>query len=312
MTLKSTAPKAITALVALAALTATAGPAFAQTSEPATASDAAAAGRPGGPVSCTSTRDPKLAERLSADISAALRSRRSTASVALYDQMTGTTCQYRAHRTYDAASTVKPIVLGALLQSKQGKLSPKDKALAAKMIIKSDNSATTALWNKLSGARGVQAFLDSAGMRDTVPGRAGNWGLTKVSAADQLTLLKLFTQKNDVLNNASRTYALGLMNKVQADQRWGATAGAPASALVHVKNGWLHRSSGRGIAPFARKDWKINSMAAFTGRGHDRGLVVLTENNRPAAGHRPAAGKAYGIGTIEAVARVVHRDLAGR
>jgi hypothetical protein len=57
-----------------------------------------------------------------------------------------------------------------------------------------------------------------------------------------------------------------------------------------VKNGWL---------PYPSL-WIINSIGAFTGHGRNYKMVVLTDDN-------PSEG--YGINTIQAVAKVVHRDL---
>src|SRR5262249_58896012 len=46
--------------------------------------------------------------------------------------------------------------------------------------------------------------------------------------------------------------------------------------------------------------WHINSIGAFTGHGRDYMMAVLTDDNPTMA---------YGVATIEAVARVVHRDI---
>ena len=67
-------------------------------------------------------------------------------------------------------------------------------------------------------------------------------------------------------------------------------AGAPGDVTVHVKEGWLPDGTG----------WHVNSLGAFTGKGKNYLLAVLTDDN---------ATEQYGIDTIENVARVVHRDL---
>ncbi|WP_141315634.1 serine hydrolase [Streptomyces spinoverrucosus] len=240
------------------------------------------------------------------------------ASVALYDGMTHTTCTYDAHKGYDSASAVKPIVLGALLLAEGGHLTQEEQTLARKMVVNSDNAATTTLWKQLSDLSdpqkpdpvGIQRFLNAAGMKDTRLDPEGSWGLTQITAADQARLLKLFTgADNTVLSRQARTYALGLMRDVQDDQRWGTPAGAPKTSTIHVKNGWLQRSQYGPKDPFDRGDWKVNSMGAFTGDHHDYGLVVLTENNRVPTGQPAIYGWYYGIDTIEQVARAVHHDL---
>ncbi|MFE7132349.1 hypothetical protein ACFVIM_15975, partial [Streptomyces sp. NPDC057638] len=99
------------------------------------------------------------------------------------------------------------------------------------------------------------------------------------------------TLKNAVLTDANRAYALKLMNQVVPDQRWGTPAGVPATATVHVKNGWV---------PRATKGWRVHSIGAFTGHGHDTTLTVLTHDNKEMKD---------GVNTIQAVARAIHKAL---
>lgn len=244
-------------------------------------------------VSCTSATG-GLAATLTRDITAALSSRASTAAVALYDRVTGTRCTVNASAHFDSASVVKVTVLGSLLRQAQEshrQLTSREVSLTTAMITRSDNAATTALWSQLGVTR-VKHFLSLAGMTQTTPGADGYWGLTQITAGDQLKLMALLTSDNTVLTPASRGYALGLMNRVISGQRWGVPTGAPVGVTVHVKNGWLSR---------ATHGWRINSVGAFTGGGHDYALVVLSQDN---------SSMDYGIGTVEAVARKVHHDLA--
>lgn len=254
------------------------------------APDTASAAAP--KVTCAS-HTAGLAKGLTADITAAMKGRRSTISVAVYDRTTGTTCTYRGGAAYDSASVVKATVLAALLRQAQEAdrvLTSREKKLATAMITKSDNDATTTLWKQVK-VKGVQRFLDLAKMTHTTPGSNGYWGLTQITADDELRLLKLLTSANSVLTKGSRVYELGLMNKVISSQRWGVPAGAPSSATVHVKNGWLSRATHR---------WRVHSIGAFTGKGHDYGIVVLTHEN---------STMDYGIATIQRVARAIHADL---
>ncbi|MER6996936.1 serine hydrolase [Streptomyces sp. NPDC000410] len=255
------------------------------------------------------SQNPELANALTRDMAKALEKRTSEASVALYDRATRTSCTYGADKQYDSASTVKPIVLGALLLARESALSEGERDLARKMIVSSDNKATYTLWDRL-GRKKIQAFLDKAGMENTTINKAGLMGLTQVTAGDQAKLLELLTGKDDsVLNDEERAYILGLMREVRKDQRWGTPAGAPSDAAVQVKNGWLQRSERKLKNPWDRGDWKVNSMSAFTGRAHDYGLVVLTENNRVPEDESPDVGMNYGMDTIEALAKAVHHDL---
>ncbi|NEC04887.1 serine hydrolase [Streptomyces sp. SID7909] len=246
-------------------------------------------------MSCTSGRA-GLAAQLTKDITAALKGRKSTVALALYDRSTNTTCTLRATTKYDSASVVKATVLATLLwdNSQHNRyLTQREIDLSTKMITKSDNDATTALWKQL-GTTKVNAFLKAAGMTHTVPGSGGYWGLTQITAQDEQRLLTLLTSKNSVLTDSARSYELGLMKKVVSSQRWGTPAGAVTGTTVQLKNGWLQRST---------HGWRVHSIGAFTGNGHDYGLTVLTQDNKTMND---------GINTIQAVARVVHKDLNPR
>lgn len=241
---------------------------------------------------CSSTKS-GLAAKLTKDITAALKGRQATAAVALRDKSTGTVCTLRPDQKYDSASVVKVTVLGTLLwdaQKSKRKLTQRETKLATAMITKSDNDATSTLWKQL-GATRVKNFLRAAGMTKTVPGSGGYWGLTQITARDEQQLLHLLTTKNKVLTDASRSYILGLMNKVVTAQRWGTPAGAPSSTKIHVKNGWLSRST---------HGWRVHSIGAFTGGGKDYTITVLTHDNRTMQD---------GVNAIQAVARAVHKDL---
>ncbi|MFK0265296.1 hypothetical protein ACIQU1_28815 [Streptomyces angustmyceticus] len=240
------------------------------------------------------------------------------ASLSFYDRPSGTRCTLDASKQYDSASAVKAVILGALLHQKGGTLTAKEDALARKMITESDNDSTTTLWKELSDLEDpkkpnpvrIQEFLDKAGMGNTVLDKEGSWGLTQVTAGDLAKLLRIFSGSDDsVLGGKARTYALDLMHHVRSTQSWGATAGAPLDSLIHVKNGWLQRSRNPDVDAFDRGDWKVNSLAALTGKAYNSGLVVLTENNRVPEGRPAEEGWNYGIDTIEAVSRAIYRDV---
>jgi beta-lactamase class A len=233
-----------------------------------------------------------LAAKMSADIQNALRGRVGDHGVTVYDTVSKVSCYTGSERHFDSASIVKAIVLAALLRWHQETgqpLSDWEKDEATLMITQSDNDAATALWNEVGMTR-LQHFLNLAKMGETQLGQDGYWGLTQVTAHDEMLLLELLTLPNSVLSNDSRSYELGLMARVIPSQRWGTPAGAPSDVTVHVKNGWLPDDTG----------WHINSIGAFTGKDKDYMIVVLTDDN---------PSEQYGIDTIEGVARVVHRDL---
>lgn len=243
-------------------------------------------------VSCTSTTA-GLAAKLQRDITAALATRTGTVAVGLRDRTTNTTCTLRATTAYDSASVVKVTVLATLLwdaKKTNRYLTSRETTLATAMITKSDNASTTSLWNQL-GVTKVKGFLAAAGMTRTVPGSGGYWGLTQINATDEQRLLSLITAKNTVLSDNARAYILKLMGNVITSQRWGTPAGAPSSVAVHVKNGWLQR---------ATRGWRVHSVGTFNGGGHDYTISVLTDGN---------STMTYGVNTIQAVAKVIHRDL---
>jgi Beta-lactamase enzyme family len=233
-----------------------------------------------------------LEAKLSADIEYALRGRDGDHAVTVYDRVTSVYCALTAARHFDSASVVKAIILAALLrwhQETNRPLSANEKHLATLMITQSNNDAATDLWDELGMTR-LQHFLDLAKMNQTELGTDGYWGLTGVTAHDEMLLLELLTKENSVLWNSSRSYELGLMANVIASERWGTPAGAPSDVTVHVKNGWLPDASG----------WHINSIGAFNGHNKNYMIAVLTDDS---------PSEQYGIDTIENVARLVHRDI---
>jgi hypothetical protein len=245
---------------------------------------------------CTAPADHRaLAARVSADIWAGLRGRNGVHGVSVYDRVTGLSCVYNGSKHFDSASIVKTIILGALLrwhQQTKTPLSSWEKNEATLMIEQSDNDAATALWDEV-GMDNLQHFLNLADMGETQLGQDGYWGLTQVTAHDEMLLLKLLTAPNSVLDASSRAYELSLMAHVVNWEAWGVTAGTPSDVTWHVKNGWLPDATG----------WHINSIGAFTGHGKDYMMAVLSVNANSSDDEQ------YGINTIEDVARLVQHDL---
>jgi hypothetical protein len=260
---------------------------------PSVAAATPAVAAPTPTVSCTSAKA-GLADKLKRDITAALATRRGTVAVGLYDRSTSTTCTLRASSAYDSASVVKVTVLATLLwdaKKHNRYLTDREVSLAKAMITKSDNAATSTLWRQL-GLTKIKGFLAAAGMTQTKPGANGYWGLTQITVTDEQKLLKLVTAPNGVLSDNSRAYILKLMGQVISSQRWGTPYGAPSGVSVAVKNGWLSRST---------HGWRVHSVGAFKGGGHDYMITVLSHDN---------STMNYGIATIQGVAKVIHKDLA--
>jgi beta-lactamase class A len=248
------------------------------------------------PRFCRSSAHPALAAKLAHGIEAARRGRVSTVAVRVDAPGRRLGCWIHSAWHFDSASAVKVTILGALLRKALDQhryLTNTEAGWAGAMITSSDNGAASALWDEL-GRRYLQHFLNLSGMKETVLGPGGYWGLTRITAHDEVLLLRLLMKKNRVLDPASRRYALGLMAQVIPSQRWGVPAGAPANLTVHVKNGWL---------PLEPNGWRINSIGCFTSRRRGYSIVVLTQDNPTMA---------YGIRTVEGIARAVNRDLNPR
>jgi len=280
----------VTPMAAATAATSTA--AVTTTGATATASRTGKAADTAGMI-CWSGAHPQLAARISRGILAALSGRSSVVGLKVDDTVKGVICDLQQDRRFYSASVVKATILAALLRKLMQAhryLTSAQRTLATEMITESDNAAASALWAEV-GRPSLQHFLNLASMKQTKLGPGGYWGLTLITAHDQILLLKVLTSKNQVLDYASRSYELSLMARVIASQRWGVPAGAPADVTVHVKNGWL---------PYPGDDWHINSIGSFSGHHRNYLIVVLTANN---------PSMPYGVDTVQDVAEVINRDL---
>lgn len=248
---------------------------------------------------CTSAKYPRLAARISSGITAALAGRNdSVVGLAAADPAEDLSCALHQTWHFYAASVIKVTIISALLRKVDGPagLTSAQRHLAYLMITQSSNSAATSLWNDV-GMTDMQAFLNRAGMQNTILSHA--WGLTQITAQDELTLLRVLATNRKVLSKSSRRYVLWLMANVIPSERWGVSAGAPSDITVHLKNGWL---------PYPEADdWHINSIGAFTGKGINYQIVVLT--GPPADGGQ---GESYGIETVQLAANVINQILARR
>ncbi len=208
-------------------------------------------------------------------------------SVAVLDSDSGTRAVYGgADATYDTASIVKVDILAALLllaQDEERELTSVERAHAVAMIERSDNDSATALLAAVGGAAGLDAANARLGLTATTAAKA--WGLTRTTAADQLTRLGAVfgTDPETELSEASRAYVQGLMTQVEADQRWGVSAAGGEWAL---KNGWMPRTA-TGL-------WNINSIGQVTKGGHTYLVAVLSGGQRT---------KETGIALVESVAK---------
>jgi beta-lactamase class A len=228
-------------------------------------------------VSCTypqgSVKATAVAHVLQANIWAAVSPRAGQTGVSVYDWGTNLWCSYAGSQTFDSASIIKATTLATLLWQAQNAgrpLSATEQTWATAAITESDNDAESDLWADVGYGAGVMGFLKAAGMDQTTTDPSGDWGLTRVTAHDQVVLLRALADPG-LLNAASRNYELTLMRSVEADQRWGVSAGAPSGTTVAIKNGWLPQDTGAG--------WWINSIGLVTGTGHKYAIAVLSDGS---------------------------------
>jgi beta-lactamase class A len=251
------------------------------------------------PPICRSASRPRFAAWLSRGIQRALAGRASRVGLTVADPRLGLSCALHRTSHFDSASAIKTTIISALVYKVHGPshLTAAQRGLAWRMITRSDNAAASALWDEVGDAE-MQRFVDAAHMSHTVLDDSA-WGLSQLTAQDELTMLTLLTTHASVLSDTSRGYVLWLMSKVVPSQRWGVPDGAPADVTVSVKNGWLPD-------PFTGR-WHVNSIGAFRSlgayRSHDISyqIAILTDGNR---------SESYGIGTIQAAARVINHDIA--
>ncbi|MFE9817447.1 serine hydrolase [Streptomyces sp. NPDC005773] len=219
----------------------------------------------------------------------------ATVSVAVLDGAGGTRAVYGGEdATYDTASIVKVDILAALLlraQDEDRVLTAGERAHAVAMIERSDNEAATALLAAVGGASALDAANERLGLTATTAAQA--WGLTRTTAADQLTLLEAVfgTGTDTELTQASRTYLRGLMAQVEADQQWGVSAAGSTWAL---KNGWMPRTA-TGL-------WNINSIGQVASDGRTC-LVAVLSAGQPT--------KEAGVALVEAVAKAAVEVVRG-
>jgi beta-lactamase class A len=223
----------------------------------------------------------------------ALRSAGPRVAVGVEDAASGIRCTARSTRRYDSASIIKVAIVAALLmevRSAHRSLSAIERAQARAAITRSDNAAASTLWNRVGGAFGMRRFFARARMLQTVPGPDGIWGLTQVTAGDELMLLRVIT-RNGLLAAADRSYLQNLMASVVGSQRWGVPVGAPGKATVGNKNGWLSR---------ATKGRRVHSIGWVRLGATTYDVVLLSDGN---------ASTTAGVQRLNTVARAVHAAL---
>lgn len=249
-------------------------------------------------VTCTypkgATKAAAVAKKLQTKIWAAVSSSTSRMGASVFDWNTKVWCSYAGARTFDSASIIKATTVATMLwqAQKAGRaLTATEQSWARAAITRSDNAAQSAMWAHVGYGAGVKKFLKAAKMNQTKVSPGGSWGLTQVTAHDQVVLLRVLADPG-LLSGSRRNYELKLMRSVISSQRWGVPDGAPGGTTVANKNGWL---------PRATKGWRINSIGLITGSGHRYAIAIVSDTN---------PSMSAGVDRIEKVARAIHSVLA--
>jgi D-alanyl-D-alanine carboxypeptidase len=193
---------------------------------------------------------------------------------------------YRGHRAVPAASTIKVMFMAAYLrhEARHRKLNAHDRSLLAPMIRRSDNSAASAIANRL-GPRPINRLARAAKMhhfRYTRP-----WGLSRVDATEQA---RFMFHLGRFIPDRHEDYARYLLAHIVKSQRWGIAKLNRPRYKLYFKSGWGSGSGG------------VSHQVAWLERRFDvRISVAIMIENSP--------NHAYSTQTLRGIAARLLRDL---
>ncbi|MFB4297971.1 serine hydrolase [Actinomadura sp. NTSP31] len=235
--------------------------------------------------------------RLRGGLRAYLRGRPGRAGVMAADLRSGRTFGLNETSQFVTASVIKVDILAALLLQHQWQgvgLSEGERALAGRMIRRSDNAAADALYADVGRGDGLRRAGEVFGLEHTDPYPV-SWGSSWTSPSDQVRLIRSLASAPSPLAPANGRYVLRLMRSVVPAQAWGISAAARPGERVALKNGWVPlRYEGNG--------WAVNSIGRITGHGHDFVVAVFSCDS-------PTMRE--GVATVEHVATAVVSALRG-
>jgi hypothetical protein len=186
----------------------------------------------------------------------------------------------------------KAEILAALLyqtQQAHRSLTSEEKYLATEMIEYSNNDDAQELYIEIGQLPGITAFSHLIGQVQTT--FSWDWGSTDTTPRDELQVLKTIALPNRILDAASRSYEMYLMEHVVSYDRFGVGTSAPPGAVVGEKNGWR---------PDEDFGWEINTSGFVKYQGRFYLCVAMSDHN---------SGEMYGIDTVTTVARDVFNYL---
>jgi hypothetical protein len=195
---------------------------------------------------------------------------------------------WHATRGFPSASVLKAMLLVAYLDLPSVRarpLGPRDRALLAPMIRRSNNAAAGAVLGIVGPFR-LRALATRAGMRRFTP-VTGIWGLSRIDAADQA---RYFFRIDSLVGARHRLYAMRLLRTITPSQRWGIARERPSGWRLYFKGGW---GSGTG--------WVDHQVALLTHGDERVSVAILTYLD---------GSHAYGKETLRGVAARLLRGLA--
>lgn len=202
------------------------------------------------------------------------------------------TCGSRGKRRVVSASTIKPVLVAEMFQQRQGVghwPTRTERRLARAAIRVSDNGATSAIWRRTGGHRGLSRFARQAELR-LKAGYGTKWGLTRLGAAALSTFSWKLLHPGGPVTPEAAAFVRRNMERVIPRQRWGISAGAPSDATIATKPGWL---------PFSRNH-HVHSFGIIESDHATYALSVVSTGSRSLT---------QGITRIERASRLVNRAL---
>jgi len=217
------------------------------------------------------------------------RRRRGTVSFAV--RTDARLAGWRARRTVNTASVLKPMLLAAYLDRaavRDRALTARDLGLLAPMIRRSDNAAATRVL-AIVGRAALYRVAHRAGMRH-FRAAAPVWGDSTTDAADQT---RFFLHLERYVPARHRATALHLLRTIAPSQRWGIARLRLPGWRLYLKGGW---GAGTGATD--------HQVALLRGRGDTRLAVAVVTKWQGT--HR------YGQRTLQGVFRRLLRGLVAQ
>lgn len=225
-------------------------------------------------------------------------------SVAARNTVTGASYHFGEKRGMWTGSVYKLLVLEGLLLRCQDDgtwLSDYELDEVTSMIENSDNKAGYQMYLDLGGSAALTTAARRLGLRHTRVGQSDPT-FTTTGGRDGVTLLQRLVTDGP-LDRQSRSFVLGLMRDVQADQRWGVGAVADRDDAFANKNGWLQVRNDNGAGEDDDRRWLVNSLGIVRVGGQRLLLAIFTE-------HDP--DRDTGIRLVETLARATVAAVTSR